>query len=83
MNIEERSIADTLLEAGPLVGHIHWVDSNRQAMGFGHTDVAPIVAALHAIGYTGYLSAEALPVPTSVAAAKQSLENIRHWTSVS
>ncbi len=74
MNIEERSIADTLLEAGPLVGYIHWVDSNRQAMGFGHTDVAPIVAALHAIGYSGYLSAEVLPVPRlQWSAAQQSL----------
>jgi sugar phosphate isomerase/epimerase len=83
MNIEERLIADTLLEAGSLVGHIHWVDSNRQAMGFGHTDAAPIVAALRAIGYAGYLSAEVLPLPNSLAAAQQSLDSIRRWTSPS
>ena len=83
MNLEERSIAGALLEAGPLVGHIHWVDSNRQAMGFGHTEVAPIVAALRAIGYSGYLSAEVLPLPNGVAAAQQSLESFRRWTSSS
>jgi sugar phosphate isomerase/epimerase len=81
MNLEERSIGDTLLEVGPLIGHIHWVDSNRQAMGFGHTEIAPIVAALRAIGYSGYLSAEVLPIPDGVAAARQSLESIRRWNA--
>jgi sugar phosphate isomerase/epimerase len=81
MNLEERSIANALLDAGPLVGHIHWVDSNRQAIGFGHTDVAPIVAALRAIGYSGYLSAEVLPLPNGIAAAQQSVESVRRWTS--
>jgi sugar phosphate isomerase/epimerase len=81
MNIEERSVADTLLETGPLVGHIHWVDSNRLAMGWGHTEAAPIVAALRKIGYNGYLSAEVFPAPNSFEAAKQSLENIRRSTS--
>jgi sugar phosphate isomerase/epimerase len=81
MNLEERSIADALREAGPLVGHIHWADSNRQAMGLGHTDVAPIMAALRAIDYNGYLSAEVLPLPDSFAAARQSQESMRRWTS--
>jgi sugar phosphate isomerase/epimerase len=81
MNLEERSIAGALREAGPLVGRIHWADSNRLAMGSGHTDVAPIMAALRAIGYTGYLSAEVLPLPNGIAAAQQSLESFRRWTS--
>src|SRR5204863_6377558 len=33
MNIEESCIADALRTAGPLVGHVHFVDSNRQAVG--------------------------------------------------
>ena len=82
MNLEERSIADTLLEVGPLIGHVHWADSNRQAMGFGHTEVAPIIAALRAIGYTGYLSAEVLPLPNGIASAQQSLDSFRRWTSI-
>ncbi len=81
MNMEERSISDALREAGTLVGHVHWADSNRQAMGMGHTDVAPIMAALRAIGYDGYLSAEVLPLPDSAAAARQSLDNFRRWNS--
>jgi sugar phosphate isomerase/epimerase len=83
MNLEERSIADALIAVGPLIGHIHWADSNRQAMGFGHTEVAPIMAALRTIGYAGYLSAEVLPLPNSIVAAQQSLASFRRWTSPS
>jgi sugar phosphate isomerase/epimerase len=74
MNIEESSIADALRAAGPLVGHVHFVDSNRLAVGFGHIDMPPIMAALREIGYTGYLSGEVLPLPDSVAAAKQTMK---------
>ena len=80
MNIEETSIADALRAAGPLVGHVHFVDSNRQAVGCGHMDMVPIMAALREINYDGYLSAEALPLPDSMAAARQSRESFRRWT---
>ena len=73
MNIEESSIADALRRAGPLVGHIHFADSNRHAVGFGHTDVAPVFRALADIGYTGYLSAEVLPLPDGDTAAAQTM----------
>ena len=81
MNIEEASIADALRAAGPLVGHVHFVDSNRQAMGWGHTDMAPIMGALREINYAGYLSAEVFPLPDSEAAARQSMESFRRWTA--
>jgi len=61
---------------------VHFVDSNRQAMGWGHTDMAPIMAALREINFAGYLSAEVLPLPDSVAAARQSVESFRRWTAV-
>ncbi|MFM8986758.1 MAG: TIM barrel protein [Planctomycetia bacterium] len=73
MAIEEHDIAAALRACGGRVGHVHWADSNRRAIGFGHTDPAPIVAALEAIGYRGFLSAEVLPLPTAVDAARQSL----------
>ena len=77
MNIEEADSAAALREAGALVGHVHFADSNRRAIGFGHTSVAPIVAALREIGYTGYLSAEILPLPDSAAAARQTIAAFR------
>lgn len=79
MNIEENDVAQALRTAGPLVGHVHFVDSNRRAAGFGHTNFQPIVDALHDIRYEGFLSAEAFPWPDSETAAKQTIESFRKW----
>jgi len=46
---------------------------------FGHTDLAPLVQALHDINYTGYLSAEILPLPDSDTAAEQTIVSFRKW----
>jgi sugar phosphate isomerase/epimerase len=73
MNIEESNIAQSLRLAGGQLGHIHFVDSNRRAVGFGHTDIAPVAQALRDIGYSGYLSAEILPLPDSETAASQAI----------
>ena len=77
MNIEEVSVADALRAAGRHVGHVHFADSNRRAIGFGHTDAAAVVAALRDIGYQGYLSGEILPLPDSSAAAAQTIRAFR------
>jgi sugar phosphate isomerase/epimerase len=81
MNIEEVSLADALRGAGAHVGHVHFADSNRRAAGMGHTDFAPIIAALGEVGYAGYLSAEVLPLPDSDAAASQTIDSFRKYTS--
>ena len=73
MNIEEADIAASLVAAGRWVGHVHWADSNRQAMGLGHTDTGPVVASLRGIGYEGFLSAEVFPLPTAMDAARQTI----------
>lgn len=77
MNIEETDLASALRQVAPHLGHVHWADSNRRAVGFGHTDVAPIARALHDIGYAGYLSAEVLPLPDNASAARQTLVSLR------
>jgi sugar phosphate isomerase/epimerase len=79
MNIEETNLADAVRVAGPFIGHIHFADSNRKAAGFGHTDFALIIKALNDIGYSGYLSAEVLPLPDSDTAAKQTIESFRKY----
>lgn len=81
MNIDEANSAAALREAGALVGHVHFADSNRRAVGFGQTNIAPIVAALREIGYSGYLSAEIFPLPDPVAAARQTIEAFRRWVA--
>lgn len=77
MNIEETDLADSVRAAGTHIGHVHYADSNRRAMGLGHTDPRPIVTALKEIDYTGYLSAEILPLPDPETAARQTLRSIR------
>ena len=79
MNIEEADIATALRLAGDKLGHLHFADSNRQAIGFGHTDMASISQALRDIGYRGYASAEILPLPDSETAAKQTMASFRKW----
>lgn len=83
MNIEEASIAEALRLAGPKLGHIHFADSNRQAIGFGHTNIPQIAQALKAIGYAGGVSAEILPVPDSEAAARQTMKSYRAFIAAS
>lgn len=77
MNIEEANIADAIRRAGKAIGHVHFADTNRMAIGFGHLDVSPVVAALREIGYMGYLSAEVFSKPDALQAAKQTIDSFR------
>ncbi|MHC1764250.1 MAG: TIM barrel protein [Verrucomicrobiia bacterium] len=77
MNIEEASLTHALRLAGPKLGHVHFADSNRQAVGFGHTGMAPIAETLQAIAFEGFLSAEILPLPDGETAAAQTIRAFR------
>ena len=81
MNIEESALADALRVGSGRIGHVHFVDSNRWPAGFGHTDFQPIAHALRGIGYEGYLSAEAFPLPDPETAARQTLSMFKKWFS--
>lgn len=69
MNIEEADLAESIRNAGSAIGHVHLADSNRRAAGGGHTDFSKIAAALRDLNYSGYVSAECLPLPDPDAAA--------------
>lgn len=79
MNIEEADIAEAVRAGRGAIGHVHFVDSNRRAAGMGHLDFGPIAAALKEIGYDGYASAEAFPLPDSAAAAQATIAAFRRW----
>ena len=79
MNIEEADLPAVVRELGTALGHVHFADSNRRAIGLGHTEPAPVVEALRKIGYTGYLSAEVLPLPSSRVAAEQTIASFRKF----
>jgi sugar phosphate isomerase/epimerase len=58
MNIEEADMAQSIRQTGALLRHIHLADSNRRHPGAGHTDFAPAIAALRAVGFDGYMALE-------------------------
>ncbi len=77
MNIEEVSPSDAIRRAAPLLAHMHFADSNRQAPGWGHVDFHPIVRALRDVGYGGGVGLEMLPRPDLETAARQGLRFVR------
>ncbi len=79
MNIEEADLATAIHAGEGYIGHVHFVDSNRQAAGFGHMDFGPIAKALGEINYHGYASAEAFPIPDSATAAKRNIETFNTY----
>jgi sugar phosphate isomerase/epimerase len=81
MNIEEADTASALHTAGRRLGHVHFADSNRRAIGFGHTNMEAIIAALRDIRYDGWLSAEILPLPDSETAAAQTIKAFKQYTA--
>jgi sugar phosphate isomerase/epimerase len=80
MNIEEESLAGSISMAKAHVGHVHFADSNRRAVGYGHTEIGPVVEALREIGYAGYLSAEVFPLPDPESAARQTIRSFQQHT---
>ncbi|MBN8788079.1 MAG: sugar phosphate isomerase/epimerase [Terrimonas sp.] len=79
MNIEEASLALSIEQCGEYIGHIHFADSNRMAIGFGHTDMDGIAGAIKKIDYKDYISAEIFPLPDSDIAALQAITAFKKW----
>jgi sugar phosphate isomerase/epimerase len=77
MNIEEVSIAESIRAAKERLFHFHVADSNRWYPGAGHVDFRAVLQTLNDIGYSGFVSAEILPLPDSDLAAKRTIEYLR------
>lgn len=79
MNIEEENLCGALrvLAAKGILGHVHFADSNRRAVGMGHTEAKSIAALLREVAYDGYVSAEILPLPDSDQAATRTINSFR------
>ena len=77
MNIEEVDLAAAVRRAGQRLWHVHVADSNRRAPGWGHLPFADVVSALTGIGYGGTVSAEILPHPSVLDAARQTITVLR------
>jgi len=61
MNIEDRDPAEAVRRAGDLLVNVHISDSNRGAVGHGHTDFRAIMRALKESDYQGILTMEPVP----------------------
>jgi sugar phosphate isomerase/epimerase len=58
MNIEEADLRSAILMAKERLFLFHAADSNRQAVGRGHTDFQGLMRTLHEIGYKGSIILE-------------------------
>jgi sugar phosphate isomerase/epimerase len=79
MNIEEADPAASIQKNSQHIGHVHFADSNRRPIGFGHTQMEPIAHALISSGYDGYVSAEAFPWPGPDLAAEQTIRSFNQF----
>lgn len=77
MGIEEADPAAAMRSGKGYLGHVHFVDSNRQAAGMGHLNLAAIAQALKETDYDRYVSAECFPLPDAETAAKNTIEAYR------
>jgi len=77
MNIEEPSMAQSIVDAGEHLFHFHVADSNRWYPGAGHIDFAELLRTLTAVGYQGFVSAEMMPFPDPDTAAIKTIEYMR------
>ena len=79
MNIEEPDLNESIRLAAPRLFHFHVADSNRWYPGAGHIDFPGIIATLRQVGYAGYLSVEAMPMPDADTCAEESVKAMRSW----
>jgi sugar phosphate isomerase/epimerase len=55
---ESKPIPQIIAESWPHFAHFHANDKNLKGPGFGDVDFKPIAAALHQVGYAGWVSVE-------------------------
>lgn len=79
MNIEDADMWKNMRQAKDYIIHVHYSDSNRLAPGMGHFDFIKMTKVLKEINYSGYISAEILPIPDSYTAARQTIDNIKFY----
>lgn len=81
MNIEEKSIEESLIKAKFYIEYIHFADSNRFAPGSGHIDFKSILSTLVKMDYKGSIGIEILPEPDDYSAARKSIEFLKVFMS--
>lgn len=86
MNIEEADPAGAILDAGGRLFLFHVADSNRQAVGRGHSDFLALTRALRRVGYSGDVILECTstgPDPFTPVKGEGWLAEVRQFTKES
>ncbi len=77
-NFEELNPYEALMDAGKLLWHMHFRDSNSLTPGYGTVDFKAVIRAIKKIGYKGYCTIESAPmVPDADTAAKDGIEYLK------
>lgn len=77
-NIEELNPYEAIIDASPLLWHMHFRDSNSLTPGYGNIDFKSIIRALKKIKYKGYCTIESAPmIPDSDTACRDGIEYLR------
>ena len=77
-NFEELNPYEAVMEAHPLLWHMHFRDSNSLTPGYGTVDFKAVLRATKKIGYSGYCTIESAPmVPDSDTACRDGIEYLK------
>lgn len=76
MDISEKSIHASIIEAKEHLIFMHFADENREAPGKGNIPFNEIINALNLIDYKGFISMEISQSPTSYEAAKDAIDYV-------
>ncbi len=78
VNMEELGPYEAVMDAHPLLWHMHFRDSNSLTPGYGKTDFRAVMRALKKIGYEGYCTIESAPmIPNADIAARDGIEYLK------
>ncbi len=77
-NFEELNPYEAIMDAQPLLWHMHFRDSNSLTPGYGTVDFKAVIRGMKKCGYEGYCTIESAPmVPDADTAAKDGIEYLK------
>ncbi|MFC1975994.1 sugar phosphate isomerase/epimerase family protein [Chloroflexota bacterium] len=78
VNLEELNPYEAVMDAQPLLWHLHFRDSNSLTPGYGKTDFKAVMRVLKKTGYDGYCTIESAPmIPDADIAAKDGIDYLK------
>jgi len=77
-NFEELNPYEAVMDAQPLLWHMHFRDSNSLTPGYGTVDFKAVIRAIKKSGYAGYCTLESSPmVPDAETAARDGIQYLK------